>query len=300
MKLFSIALLSLILTFSASAQTGDKVGQLISAENYFSALVKERGLKKAFLRVSDENTIVFRPDPVSAVDFYKSQPDSSSGLLTWEPVFAKIAKSDDWGFTTGPYIYKENDNNQKCHYGDYLSVWKKNSKGVWRLAIDLGVAHKKPVSKPAMRFENPANEIFLHQRSKNRLQQREDVVFSTDKLLATVQKADNAIAQNEFLADESRLLFPGFEPIIGKKAIMSFWKKQGFRASSQISLADRSYSGELAFTRGESSIVQKNQVKRYHYLRIWEVQPGFKWNVILEIYTPAGDENQNTNNSRKD
>ena len=289
MKLFAIILSFLAFTINVFAQTTDKVAQLVSAENYFSALVKEKGLKKAFLKVSDENTIVFRPGPVSAVKFYKSQPDTVTATLQWEPVFAKISKSGDWGFTTGPYIYKESDSSLTSHYGSYVSVWKKNHKGIWRLATDLGIPHKKPSKKPELLFVNPSNEIFLRQRSQTRLQQREDVVFSTDKLLSTIQKADNAIAHKEFLSDDCQLLFPGFEPIRGKKAITDFWKKQGFRANSQVAAADRSYSGELAFTRGDASIVQKNKIKKYHYVRIWEVQPGFKWNVILEVYTPAED-----------
>ena len=287
-RLLKYTLVLILGTCTASAQTIDKVGQLVSAENYFSALAKEKGIRKAFLAVSDDNTIIFRPGPVSPEKYFKKKTDSL-GQLSWEPVYARISKSGDWGVTSGPSTYRASDTSE-THYGDYLSVWKKNSKGVWKLAIDIGVTHKKPKTSLPMVFQNPKNEVYLKQRSENRLQQREDVVFSSDKLMGTILKADDKVALKEFVGEESRLLFPGHEPIIGKKAILAFWDKQGFNLSSEPVKADRSYSGELAFTYGDATILHRGLNKKYHYVRVWEVQQGYVWNIILEAYIPAPQE----------
>lgn len=283
-----IIILFLILSQTSFSQKTDKVSQLVSTENYFAALAKQKGIKKAFLTVSDDNSIMFRPGPVKVKDYFKDKPDSL-GTLLWEPAFARIAKSGDWGFTTGPSIYKKSDTSKIADYGDYVSVWKKNSKGIWKLSVDLGISHKKPASNPKLVFSNPKNEVYQKQRSDTRLQQREDIVLSSDKLLATILKADNLIAQTEFLAPESRLLFPGFEPVIGKAKITEFWKKQGFKMSSQPIKADRALSGELAYTYGDAEILQKGIKKNYSYVRIWEVQPGYVWNIVLEIFVENKD-----------
>lgn len=288
-KIFPCIAFFLVITFAAFSQTSDKIGKLVSLEDYFAALVKEKGIKKAFSKVSDKNTIVFRPEPVSALKFYKDQPDSL-GYLSWEPEFARIAKSDDWGFTSGPFLFKKDPTSPPQYYGTYVSIWKRDRKGKWRLALDMGVSHKKPAKKGTLDFANPADETFVHQRSKNRLQQREDIVFSSDKLLSTIEKANNKIAMNEFLAEKSRLILPDYEPIIGKKAIMDFWAKKEFRENSTPLKVDRSFSGEYAFTQGDAIIYTKLGPKKYHYVRIWEVQPGYKWNIILQIYNEAGEE----------
>ena len=287
-KIIVYTILFALNTGLALGQAVDKVGQLVSAENYFAAMAKEKGVKKAFLAVSDENTLIFRPGPLSAVKYFKKQSDSL-GSLNWEPAFARISKSGDWGITSGPSTYRASDTS-KIIYGDYVSVWKKNSKGVWKLAIDLGIHHKKPKSSPALVFQNARNEIYQRQHSGNRLQQRESVVLSSDQLMGTILKADDQIAFKEFIAEESRLLFPGHEPIVGKKAIMSFWQKQGFNLSSESIKADRSFSGELAYTYGNATVQHKGINKKYHYVRIWEVQQGYNWNVILDIYTEADKE----------
>ncbi|HEX8376270.1 MAG TPA: hypothetical protein VF602_00530, partial [Pedobacter sp.] len=141
-KIITYILLAFVSTTAAQTQTEDKVSQLISAENYFSALAKKKGIKKAFLSVSSEETIIFKPAPISPEKYFKKKSDSL-GHLSWQPVYARIAKSGDWGITSGPSTYQASDTS-KIHYGDYLSVWKKNTKGVWKLAINLGVEHKKP------------------------------------------------------------------------------------------------------------------------------------------------------------
>lgn len=281
----SISIVALFLiSQSGFSQAVDRVSQLISAENYFAASAKEKGIRKAFLKVSDDHTVIFRPGPVNARDYFEKQPDST-GNLSWQPVFARIAKSGDWGFTSGPFIFKQNDTSKTASYGSYLSVWKKNSKEVWKLAIDLGISHKKPVSTPKLLFSNPKNEVYQRQRSDSRLQQREDIVYSSDQLFATILKADNLIGQTEFLAPDSRLLFPGFEPIVGKAKITEFWKAQDLRMTSRPIKADRSFSGELAYTYGDADFFIKGKPKKFSYVRIWEVQQGYNWNVIFEVYT---------------
>ena len=278
-KVFSF-LCAIVLYTSSFAQVPEGVDQLIAAENYFNLKVQEKGLKKAFISVSDNSTIAFRPNPVPALKYYKQQPDSI-GYLKLTPVLAKISKSNDWGFTAGPYIYKQNETDERSFYGTYISVWKKNTKGVWRLAMDAGVAHKKPLKTISKKFFTPTDASYIHQKSDKRLQQREDIVFSSDKLMSTIMKADNKIAQTEFLTEDSWLLFPGYEPMTDKKTIMEFWKKQGYKALTYPIKADRSVSGEIAYTYGTSTIL----AKKYNYIRVWEVQPNYKWNVIAEVFT---------------
>ncbi len=278
----------LILQTSGFSQTyRNKVGELISAENYFAALAKSQGIKKAFLKVSTKNTLIFRQGPVKVVDFYSRHPDSLSGALAWEPAYAKISKSGDWGFTTGPYTYKKNDTAEAVNYGTYVSVWKKNEKGIWKLALDAGVSHSKPKVEAKRVFDDADPGRFIQQHSKSRLKQREDIVLSSDKLYATILKADNDIARKEFLADDTRLLFPGVEPMIGKKTVTDFWGKNKVKVNSAASVADRAFSGELAYTYGTATVSKNGEDRIYGYVRIWQVQPGFIWKVLEELFIPG-------------
>ena len=277
----------LILNFfflPAYSQTSNgQVSSLVAAENYFAGIAKEKGIKKAFLTVSDDETIIFRPAPVKAADYFSKQK-SDEGQLSWRPALAKISRSGDWGFTTGPFEYRENENSS---YGDYVSVWKMNNKGVWKLALDLGITHPKPKKDPELSFLDPKSSKYLKQRSAARRKQREEIVLTSDQLFSKTLAKYNNLAYNVFLADDARLLFPGSEPIIGKSSITDFLRNREIKINTEVTDADRATGSDLAYTHGTASISEKGFTKQYHYVRIWEVQDGHKWNVILEIFTPA-------------
>lgn len=287
MKHFSIlifVLLSVISNTFAQVSNG-KVSSLIAAENYFSATVKEKGLREGFLKVSDGETLVFRPNPIKAEHFYDKKSEDP-GELIWEPSYARISRSGDWGFTTGLYAYTAT-NDSSISYGQYLSIWRANKKYVWKLALDIGTPHPKPLSEPVLNFTDPKNFKFFKQISQVRLKQREDMIMTTDRLFSNTLKKNLNLAYNTFLGDEARLIFPGFEPVTGKENISKFYNSQGINIVTEPALANRSIGSDLAYTYGIAQISQNDKITKHNYVRIWESQEGFKWNVILELFSPA-------------
>jgi ketosteroid isomerase-like protein len=286
MKSYTLITTFLVITLNSFGQVSNgKVSSLVAAENYFAATVKEEGIRDGFLKVSDNETLVFRPNAVKAETFYdKKQTDP--GELLWEPSYARISRSGDWGFTTGPYIYTANSDGSKF-YGQYFSIWRANKKGVWKLALDIGTPHPKPVKDPSLNFTDPKDSKFFRQISPLRLKQREEMILSSDKLLASALTKSTALGYDTFLGNDARLIFPGIEPIIGKDNIKKYFHDQGINISSEPVLANRSIGSDLAYTYGTAQITWENKTAKYNYVRIWESQEGFKWNVIVELFSPA-------------
>ncbi len=281
-------LIILAVTFSTNclAQLSNgRVNSLVAAENYFATIAMEKGIRESFLKVSDGETIVFRPDPVRATDFYSSRSEDP-GKLSWEPVVARISRSGDWGFTTGPYVYTDAKEGTES-YGQYLSVWKMNRKGVWKLALDLGTPHPKPIEKPTLNFRDPVDFKFFRQLSNARLKQRQEIVLTTDKLFSTTLRKSTLLAYETFLGNDSRLLFPGYEPISGKENIARFLTRNDIRIECTPAQADRALGSDLAYSYGSADITTKGKTSAYNYVRIWESQEG-KWNIITEIFSPRG------------
>jgi hypothetical protein len=75
---------------------------------------------------------------------------SETGLdLIWEPTFAAIARSADFGYTTGPAKWKANKKEEKfLGYGQFISIWKKQKDGSWKVALDCGIENPEPTGKP--------------------------------------------------------------------------------------------------------------------------------------------------------
>src|SRR6187402_3238571 len=66
-----------------------EVKTVVDAEQSFNKAVARKGMKDGFLSVLDDESIVFRPNAVNAREFYTAI-DKQSGLLSWEPKFARI------------------------------------------------------------------------------------------------------------------------------------------------------------------------------------------------------------------
>lgn len=70
--------------------------------------------------------------------------------ITWEPLEAVIAGSGDMGFTIGSYEVTKNGAGGKsvAGTGKYITIWKKQPDGSWKVAFDSGVQDAPP-AKPA-------------------------------------------------------------------------------------------------------------------------------------------------------
>lgn len=145
--IFSIAILiSLLCNISLFAQEKDTRKQdLLNVDNLFSKLSEARGVNEAFLAQLADNGVLLRPNnyPITGKSIIRerffSRPDSGY-TLTWKPLFADIAESGELGYTYGIYEFRAMDPEGKPIIGNgtYLSIWKKDQYGNWKLVLDTG------------------------------------------------------------------------------------------------------------------------------------------------------------------
>uniref|UniRef100_F4C199 DUF4440 domain-containing protein n=1 Tax=Sphingobacterium sp. (strain 21) TaxID=743722 RepID=F4C199_SPHS2 len=268
-------------TVWAQQESSDQINQLVSAEYNMGVLATNRGVLAAYKNYSDENTVFFTPAPTQAEIYFKSKarvPD----VMTWKPVYAKVSKSNEWGFTTGPISWQNVGYKKK--YGEYFCLWKLDRKGEWKIAYRAISEHGAPTEHVPAILESPVDNKYRKSRSKARLKQREDIILSTDQLFSTILKADNQTAFKEFLTDYARIYIPGYTPVIGIDDIRAFLKKADINIESTEHKVDRTYSGELAYSQGDAIIRQGNKVTKCYYIRIWELQEDSMWKVSVDMY----------------
>lgn len=56
-------------------------------------------------------------------------------VLTWEPRFAEVAPSGEWGWTWGDWQLQ--DGTRTAAQGRYMSLWKKQADGTWQVRSRL-------------------------------------------------------------------------------------------------------------------------------------------------------------------
>lgn len=272
----------LTLSLSALSQIPDKVGSLLSADRAAARISASEGPHKALLSIADRNSVIFSRSAVNALDYLNNRPNIPD-VLTWRPTFAAISKSMEWGVTSGPIAFQRIGAIKR--YGEYLTVWKRDRRGIWKMALRAQVERRGESDETGLTLIEPDDAAYVKHRSEARLQQRKDIILSNDKLFSTVLKSNNELAYEEFLADDARLLFPWQPAQTGKESILSFLKKQEIEVVTVPEQVDRSYSGELAYSYGSATVTHRDQQEpqEHNYIRIWQLQPDFQWRVIIEL-----------------
>ena len=71
-------------------------------------------------------------------------------VLSWEPVNAEVAATADLGYTAGAYTLTTNDaaGTPMTEKGKYVTVWKKQADGQWKVARDIFNADAPPPPPP--------------------------------------------------------------------------------------------------------------------------------------------------------
>jgi len=114
---------------------------MIQADRDFSLLSQEKGMKYAMIQFIDGRGVLLRPNTLpmvggNAINFI-SQGNDSSYTMTWEPNGGSIAKSGELGYTYGVYSLKPR-NKDTVFYGTYVTIWKRQTDGNWKFALETG------------------------------------------------------------------------------------------------------------------------------------------------------------------
>ena len=136
---------------AARPEPQNALSLLIEAERAFSKTSEEKGIREAFLTWLAPDAIVFRPGPVEGRPVYEKMDPANPAVLSWQPEFAEIAASGEIGYTTGPYEIRPGRDAEPSGFGHYISIWKKQPDGAWRVLLDIGVQHGRPAASAGIK-----------------------------------------------------------------------------------------------------------------------------------------------------
>src|SRR3954447_23167808 len=141
MKIFAMGALALLLVSAALAQENDPAAAartIAENEGKFYQMGQDEGTKAAFLQFLSDDSIVFHPGPINGKQEWSKRPDKGISIK-WHPVFAAMSRSADLGFTTGPAEWrKEKEDEKPFGYSRFISIWKKQKDGSWKVTLDVG------------------------------------------------------------------------------------------------------------------------------------------------------------------
>ena len=139
--LFLLSVISCMEPAKEGANVVDEKIKLIKADQAFSAMSVEKGMKAAFIEYLDSNGVLLREGQLPIVGAnaieYLIQQNDTGFTLNWQPESAFVAQSADLGYTYGVYALQPHSIDTIL-YGTYVSIWKKQKDGQWKLALDSG------------------------------------------------------------------------------------------------------------------------------------------------------------------
>jgi ketosteroid isomerase-like protein len=120
--------------------------ELIAADTAFAAKAAKEGVYQAFMSVATADTKLLSE---SARGFdavksgYKNTP--ATATLTWAPTEADVSKGGDLGYTWGRYEYRDHgaDGKVSVDTGTYVTVWRRQVDGSWKVILDGGESDPK-------------------------------------------------------------------------------------------------------------------------------------------------------------
>jgi ketosteroid isomerase-like protein len=125
------------------AQMTPAVRAIVEQERAFSAASVAKSTRDAFMEFLADDSLLFRPGPVPGKMFVRNRP-APPGKLSWAPTFADAASSEDIGYTTGPYEFRKAEMTETPQsWGHYVSIWRKQRDGSWKVEVELGISHEK-------------------------------------------------------------------------------------------------------------------------------------------------------------
>jgi hypothetical protein len=119
------------------------IAKVRAADSLFSDLSDRMGIGFAFSNTVAPFGVLFGSPrlvvgPDATRDLYAARGTGTA--LTWHPVFAWAAGSEDLGFTVGEYIMTLRGPSGAAvqRFGKYLTVWQRQHDGSWKFVADGG------------------------------------------------------------------------------------------------------------------------------------------------------------------
>jgi ketosteroid isomerase-like protein len=260
---------------------------LIASERAFSQYSVDHGMRDAFLAYLASESIIMHPLPAKARPIWEARQPSPVTLI-WEPCYAEVSGGGDLGVTTGPWeLRPPAGQGDLVLHGHFISVWRKQQDGTWKVEVDLGGSHDKPAQGGVGSGELKRGPIHADPPAQDRSKQAlKDIDAAERRFSDAAHKAGLAAVLSGWATEDVRLNREGHSPAEGRPASRAAlaadstgvsWTPQGRGAAR---------SGDLGYTYGIRLRNLGAKPDSSVYLNVWRRERDGKWRVSLMVDNP--------------
>lgn len=271
-----LATLLLLATTQLSAESPEEAGRsMAESESRFCAVAQQKGTRAAFLNFFADDAVVFRPGPVNGKEVWRNRKTDLE--LLWQPTFATISRSADFGYDTGPSKWRVDRSKDEWTYAHFISIWKKQKNGDWKVVVDCATETPKPSMEP-----EPLRVRVVEARTSS----NPGAFAEIRKDYLVKAKRNFAEAFQQFADEEVRAYRDGVVPCVGKEDCARSQSTQTDGLSMEVLKTDISRSDDLAYYYGRYSDPASENQPIGHFLQIWSRGPAGTWRLALDWQQP--------------
>lgn len=290
LSLIPIAILFLALPiFAQVTKLSPAQREVVEAERAFARYCVENGIRAAWLEYFTDDGIIFQPGPVNSKQFYSKRPVQTKPpkvVLNWEPRFGDVSRAGDLGYNIGPWNLDVNSEpKEPTEHGYYMSVWKKQPDGRWKIALDFGSGRGAPATADHV-FGKPFQSARQY---KIKVPTGSSPVTELQALMSMdrdVQKASSATGALDsylaLIAKDAKIMRAAVAPA-DRDSVRSF-----ISAGKDLSLSfapvggEVARSGDLGYTYGGYELKEGGQTKeKGFYAHVFKRDPAGKWQIVV-------------------
>lgn len=277
----SIAAFTLTALSVAAAAAETEPTTVIDAEYAFAQSAKPLGVRGAFLKWLDTDSIICSPAPVNGIAS-TAAGEPNADTLEWYPAISHTAGSEDLGYTIGPWKYRSADGKAAAQ-GTFLSVWRKRPDNTWRVVLDCGVTHAKPDTAPAP--IKPTTAASQHQPAAWR-----EPIGTAEARFTAAATTDGKSALKSFGAPDVRVMARGVPVAVGIAAGQALLANQKLGSVWGHAFAAQSKDGTLGYAWGYIGDAQSD-APTAAYVNIWQrASANAPWKIVaqsLQVIPPS-------------
>jgi len=253
---------------STAAGSQEPVQKIVDTEHAFARRALEVGGPQSFVEFMTENARAFTPDAVNAKKYFSAQKRDDS-VLEWAPNFADAASDGSFGYTTGNWQYREKKGAEPTAFGEFNTIWEKQSDGTYKWTVDIGIGHDKPTEY--------STKFMVAEVTGGRHPSPPQGDMKAFDEHAT---KDARKAYTTFASDKIRMTRRGKMPLIGAAAVKS-------------DISGKMSFGEPIATRRASDMIYVLRPYRFgnekgNQLQVWKYDHKLAgWTIVLDVLKPV-------------
>ena len=256
----------------------DTAASLAAAEAAFAAHSVRQDMRAAFLAAFAPDGVFVRNGWTVSNDYLRDQP-APPIVLDWRPQYVEVAASGELGLSTGPSkVTSKAKPEAPPAYGQFVSVWRREAGGPWKVAVDLGIGHPTDAlwNAPLVTRQLPAPSASPGG----------GIAEAEARFAAEARERGLRAAYATHGADDLRFYRAGQPPTATRTAALATSAMAEEAPVFTVERMDTARSGDFGYARGAYAAAGEPGVPLGWYLRVWR-REGADWRIVMDVVNDA-------------